>query len=100
MLATSDKSLIVWDLVGLTRIAEFKGLNEIKCIEILDGTIMFAGTKGGPTTGALYVFDIRKSYTQTIEEREKNQDIFCMKLTKDYLFMGCRNHNISPFDLK
>lgn len=63
MLAASDKSLIVWDLVGLTRIAEFKGLNDIKCLETLDGNLMFAGTKGGPTTGALYIFDIRKSYT-------------------------------------
>jgi len=37
---------MVWELVGLTKIAEFKGHNEIKCLEIVEGDTMFAGTKG------------------------------------------------------
>ena len=36
----------MWDLVGLTKIGEFRGHNEIKCMEIVGGDTMFAGTKG------------------------------------------------------
>ena len=61
---------------------------------------MFAGTQGSITSGGLLIFDLRKSFTQTVDEKEKNQDIFCLKATKDWLFIGCRNHMIYPLDLK
>jgi len=100
LIASSDKSILVWDLVGLTKIGEFRGFNEIKCLEIVSGDTMFAGTKGSATTGGLLIFDLRKSFVQTAYEKEKNQDIFCLRATKDWLFMGCRNHKIHPLDLK
>ena len=46
LMAQSDKSILVWDLVGLTKIGEFRGHNDIKCMEIVAGDTMFAGTKG------------------------------------------------------
>jgi WD40 repeat protein len=100
LMAALEKSILVWDLVGLTKIGEFRGYNEIKCLEIVGGDTVFAGTKGGPTTSALLIFDLRKSYVTTMDEKEKNQDIFCLKATKDWLFMGCRNHEVKPLNLK
>jgi len=72
LIASSDKSIMVWNLVDLRKIGEFRGHNEIKCMEIVSGDTMFAGTKGSITTGGLLIFDLRKSFTQTVDEKEKN----------------------------
>jgi len=33
---------------------------------------MFAGTSGSITTGGLLIFDLRKSFISTVDEKEKN----------------------------
>ena len=60
---------------------------------------MFAGTKGSQTSGSLLIFDLRKSYVQTVDEKVKNQEILSLKATNKWLFMGCRSHKIFPLDL-
>ena len=34
-----------------------------------------------------------------VEEKEKSQDIFSLASTKDYLFYGCRNHQVYSLGL-
>lgn len=57
---------------------------------------MYAGTTGSSTLGSLLIFDLRKSFGQTVVEKIKNQDIFSLKATNDWLFIGCRNHMVYP----
>jgi len=32
LIATSGKDIVMWDLVSLNKVGEYKGLNEIKCL--------------------------------------------------------------------
>ena len=66
LIVAADKFLIMWDLVGLTKISEFKAEHEIKCLELSEGgDLLFAGTKSTGTSvadpGALLIFDLKKS---------------------------------------
>lgn len=93
MIAASGNNVVMFDLVSLAKVGEYKGTNEIKCLELVqNGDLLFAGTKGTPTTGALLIFDLRKSAMQPIDEKEKNGDIFSITATNDYVFTGNRNH--------
>jgi len=51
-------------------------------------------------TGALLIFDLRKSVMLPIEEKEKNQDIFSFAATQNHVLIGYRNHQVNPFSLK
>lgn len=51
----------MWDLVSLNKVAEYKGINEFKCLQIVKDDMLFAGTQGTAKTGALLIFDLRKS---------------------------------------
>ena len=68
LIVAADKFLIMWDLVGLTKISEFKAEHEIKCLELSEGgDLLFAGTKSTGTSvadpGALLIFDeVKKSH--------------------------------------
>ena len=44
LVATSEKSIMVWSLQDLKKIGEFRGHSEIKCLEFVGGETMFAGT--------------------------------------------------------
>ena len=62
LIVANDKSINVWDLVGLTKIGQYNAPNEIKCLQLADNEdILFAGTKGTATSGALLIFDLKKS---------------------------------------
>jgi len=59
---------------------------------------MFSGGKGSQNGGALLLWDLRKGAVP-VEEKEKQQDIFSLASTKDYLFYGCRNHQVYSLGL-
>lgn len=62
MIAASSCTIVMWDLGSFAKVGEYKGTNEFKCIELVQGgDMLFAGTKGTSTTGALLIFDLRKS---------------------------------------
>ena len=101
MIAASTNTIVMWDLGSFAKVGEYKGANEFKCIELVQGgDMLFAGTKGTSTTGALLIFDLRKSAMQPIDEKEKNGDIFSITSTPDFVFTGNRNHSVNPFSLK
>jgi hypothetical protein len=79
LIVAADKFLIMWDLVGLTKISEFKAEHEIKCLELSEGgDLLFAGTKSTGTSvadpGALLIFDLKKSLKKlvTADDKYKN----------------------------
>ena len=103
LLTANERVIMMWDVVSLTHIGTLKGIKEeVKAMQLV-GEKLFAGTKGTPTSGGLLIYDLRKS-ENPVEEREKKHDIFSLAATETsdhpYLFFGCRNHTVNPFDLK
>jgi WD40 repeat protein len=101
LITASEKVIMLWDMISLTNVGYLKGhKDEIKTMNVSpDGNLLFSAGKGSANASALLIWDLRKGATPC-DEREKNQDIFSLASTKDYLFYGCRNHNVYPFNTK
>lgn len=62
LLTAAEKVIMMWDVISLTAVGKFTGLKEeIKALQIAeDHGLMFAASKGTPTSGALLIYDLRK----------------------------------------
>jgi WD40 repeat protein len=101
LLTAAERVIMMWDVISLTTVGKFTGFKEdIKALQLLQGTdLMFAASKGTPTSGALLIYDLRK-YQQPLDEKERNQDIFSLTASSSHVFYGCRNHTVNPFCIK
>jgi WD40 repeat protein len=90
----NDKTIHIWDMTTLTNISTLAGhKGEIRALEFSrDGKYLFSAGQGG-----MLIWDLRKmSESMPVDLIEKHQDIFSLKATSNFLFMGCRNHSIIP----
>lgn len=101
LLTASEKTVMMWDVVSLTNVGSIKTnlKDEIKCMELV-GNKLFLGTKGTPSSNGLLIYDLTGKQNTVFEERAKDQDIFSIKSAGDFVYLGCRNHSVYPFDIK
>ena len=101
LLTASEKTVMMWDVVSLKNVGSIKTnlKDEIKCMELV-GNKLFLGTKGTPSSNGLLIYDLTGKQNTVFEERAKDQDIFSIKSAGDFVYLGCRNHSVYPFDIK
>jgi len=46
LIAASSNQIIMWDLASLIKVGDYKCPNEVKCLQVVNGDYLFAGTKG------------------------------------------------------
>jgi WD40 repeat protein len=100
LLAAAEKTIMMWDVVSMTAVSKFTGFKEeIKALQLIPETnTLYAASKGTADFGGLLIFDLRNN--QSMENKEKSQDIFSLTASDTHLFYGSRNHSVTPFDLK
>ena len=69
LIVAAERQLIVWDLVGLTKVAVYQTPNKISRIDLCSDNLLVVGTLGASTKGALLIFDLSKPL-QPIEQKE------------------------------
>lgn len=91
---------MVWDVLSLCNVGVLKSKEDIRALQVSsDGQLLFSGGKGSQQQGALLTWDLRKG-NAPVDECEKTQDIFSLTTKDKYLYLGCRNRQVYPYDIE